>query len=493
MIRRLLLLLAPALLLACEKEDRIPPELTVSRDAVTLRCDAESTTTFTVPASGPWQLAATGEGFTADPTTGLAGESLVTITATQANGGRRRELGSVLLTLASGELTTPVAVEQAPAVAQQTVLMYFPWSGNLTSYFRQNIGDMERIVAREAPEECRLLVFFMSSATNAELFEIYSDDGRAVRLPVARYAALPEDDATEELPAFTTTDGIASILRTVRTTAPAQRYAMTIGCHGMGWLPASAASARTSAASEREYWEYATDGRPLTRWFGGTTARYQTDIETLAEGIASAGLTMEYILFDDCYMSSIEVAYALRKVARHLIGSTSEVMAIGFPYAEIGSHLLGEPDYAAICEAFYDFYISYEYPYGTIGVTNCAELETLASVMRRINRTHTFDMQQLDDLQRLDGYSPVRFFDLGDYVRHLCTDAALLTEFEEQLERTVPEDFRRHTPMYYSMTNGENPIYTYSGITTSDPSISSFTIEAKRSTEWWLETHADDD
>ena len=35
---------------------------------------------------------------------------------------------------------------------------------------------------------------------------------------------------------------------------------------------------------------------------------------------------MEYILFDDCYMSSIEVAYELKDVTKYLIGSTSEMM-----------------------------------------------------------------------------------------------------------------------------------------------------------------------
>ena len=64
---------------------------------------------------------------------------------------------------------------------------------------------------------------------------------------------------------------------------------------------------------------------------------------------------MEYILFDDCYMSSIEVAYELKDVADYLIASTCEVMAYGMPYATMGKHLLGTPDYRAICDDFYDF------------------------------------------------------------------------------------------------------------------------------------------
>ena len=53
---------------------------------------------------------------------------------------------------------------------------------------------------------------------------------------------------------------------------------------------------------------------------------------------------MDYILFDDCYMSSVEVAHALRHVTDYLIGSTSEIMAYGFPYALAGKHMLGAVD-----------------------------------------------------------------------------------------------------------------------------------------------------
>ena len=187
--------------------------------------------------------------------------------------------------------------------------------------------------------------------------------------------------------------------------------------------------------------------------------------------------------------ASVEVAYALRDVADHLVASTSEVMAAGFPYAHVGPHLVGQTDFEGIAQAFYDFYMAYPYPYGTVSTIVCSELDALASVMARINARFAFDSANLSALQRLDGYSPVRFFDMGDYVRQLCSDPALLGEFETQLERAVPAAFRRHTPAFYSMTNGVNPIRTFSGITTSDPSVSSLTVSAKLDTEWWQATH----
>ena len=54
---------------------------------------------------------------------------------------------------------------------------------------------------------------------------------------------------------------------------------------------------------------------------------------------------MEYILFDDCYMSTVEVAYDLKNVTSHLIASTSEIMAYGMPYDKIGQYLIENIDY----------------------------------------------------------------------------------------------------------------------------------------------------
>ena len=92
---------------------------------------------------------------------------------------------------------------------------------------------------------------------------------------------------------------------------------------------------RDSLFRMKKHWEY--QEQPLTRYFGELTREFQTDVGTLARGIVGAGVKMEYILFDDCYMSSVEVAYELKEATRFLIASTSEMMAYGMPYATVGS------------------------------------------------------------------------------------------------------------------------------------------------------------
>ena len=229
----------------------------------------------------------------------------------------------------------------------------------------------------------------------------------------------------------------------------------------------------------------------LTRYFGGTTSEYQTDISTLSEAIKECGVKMEYILFDDCYMSSIEVAYELKDVTDYLIASTCEVMAYGMPYSTMGRHLLGSPDYKAVCEDFYEFYSNYSaMPCGTLSVTDLSHIDDMAAVMKRINESCVFDEDQLGKIQNLDGYSPTIFYDFGDYVKVLVeqngTPQELAAEFETQLKHLIP--YKTNTERFFTASRGPLKLNRYSGITTSDPSISHRAME-KTKTKWYAATH----
>ncbi len=217
---------------------------------------------------------------------------------------------------------------------------------------------MEACVSKKGLEHERIIVFMSTSTTEATMFEIIYSKGKCERKTLKKYGN----------PRFTTVEGITGILNDVQEFAPAPVYAMIIGSHGMGWLPADGTQAR-SLFRMKKYWEY--QKQPMTRYFGGLTREFQTDVSTLARVITGAGIKMEYILFDDCYMSSVEVAYELKEATRFLIASTSEMMAYGMPYATVGEFLLGSPDYGSLCEGFYDFYSTYEImPCGTLAVTD---------------------------------------------------------------------------------------------------------------------------
>ncbi|MDE6693302.1 MAG: Clostripain family protein [Muribaculaceae bacterium] len=360
---------------------------------------------------------------------------------------------------------------------EKTLFMYLPWSSNLTGYFYQNIADMESCIEKMGGlSDERVVVFISTSSTEASLFEIVCEDGKCQRLDIKSYS----------YPAFTTEAGITGILDDVISYAPAKRYSMIIGCHGMGWLPVSAS--RASRSGEKFHWDY-TD-MALTRYFGGTSWEFQTDISTLSSAIENAGVRMEYILFDDCYMSSIEVAYELKDVTDYLIASTCEVMAYGMPYATMGRHLLGHPDYKAVCDDFHDFYSNYSVPCGTLSVTDMSCMDDMANLMRQINCSCSFDDRQLGQLQNLDGYTPTIFYDFGDYINLLLEQngapESIEYEFDMLLSRLVP--YKTNTEQFFTATRGPLKINSYSGITTSDPSVSRRAAD-KNKTKWYKATH----
>ena len=152
----------------------------------------------------------------------------------------------------------------------------------------------------------------------------------------------------------------------------------------------------------------------------------------------------------------------------------------GVPYAQVFQYLMGSPDYERFVNGFYNFYNNYHYPYGTMSVTDCNKIQDMADLMKRINSKYTLDTSLLNQIQP--------FYDYGDYVRHLCTDANLLAEFEAELKELVP--FAKATEYVYCVAPVETRlrIRNFSGLSISDPSENSL-AESKTSTSWYLATH----
>lgn len=358
----------------------------------------------------------------------------------------------------------------------KTVFVYMPYSNNLTEEFKTNLSDFESAINQIGGlTGRRVIVFFANSKSSANMFEIIYNAGKCSRDTLKAYTAI---DCTQE-------SGLASIIADIKSFAPAEKYSMIIGGHGMGWLPVGTSPSRT-ADQMKYHWDNANGLK--TRFFGGTSAETQTEISTLVNSLRNNGVKTDYIMFDDCYMSSLEVAYELREVTDYLIACPTEIMAYGMPYEKLGKYLLSDnPDYEAICNTFYDFYSTYKYPYGTIAVTNCSQLDKLAELMKTANGLYTLDESSSSEIQRMDGYTPVLFYDYGDFVKKLCAnDSGFMTQFNSLLNDAVP--YKAHTEEYYSTWIEAVPINAYSGITTSEPSTNACASSYKN-TSWYKATH----
>ena len=378
----------------------------------------------------------------------------------------------------------------------QTVFMFFPWSNSLLSDFRRTVEDMQTVVAQRSMKDERIMVFMATSEREAVLFELKKQNGRCLTDTLRRYSDRP----------FTSRQWLTSLFSEVMTLAPASRYGMVVGCHGLAWVPVQGQrNARKRLGSQERIDEednlykkeridkegddlmhFEVQGPVTTRFIGGTYPETQIETTDLANAMANAGFHTEYILFDACYMSSVEVAYELKDVTHYLIASPTEVLSYGFPYITMGKHLLGTPNYKGIADSFISFYSSYNLPYGTVAVTDCTQLDALAAIAQQINAA---DAEQLvpNGVQIMDGYSPTLFYDLGHLMSLKDAGTVLTAAFAEQLEKTVP--YKGHTGQYFTtLKDAPVDIKHYSGLNTSQGSLNHM-ADRLSETAWYKATN----
>lgn len=350
-----------------------------------------------------------------------------------------------------------------------TVFVYMPWAGvansksgnTLLSFFHQNIRDIESAIkSGNGNTDTRTIVLLSDSASGSRLFEI-NDDGTETTL--ANYTTGVRTSAEE----------IKSLLNTVAEYFPTPTYSIIVGAHGSGWLPAGSAPQNARRA------------------FGGVGRATQTEISTLADAIVQSNIgKMQYVCFDDCYMANIETVYALRNATHWLVGSTSEVMQAGLPYASIWKYMSAtNVDYSGIVTGFGDFYSHYSSPYGALSAIDCSKADRMATLMKAFNAKYASQDYNLSDIQALDGYESHVFYDMGDYINNVCeNDTADNRELYKELEDIVPYKFT--TPSLYTEFGFQSFIVrAFSGIAISDPSRNSVATASKEATEWWKATH----
>lgn len=407
---------------------------------------------------------------------------------------KRTDLIIILFIAAIGMLTACHSDDEEKkdeSPARQTILMYFPWADDTKMYSacQKNITAMKTAVEyNRGLNGKKLLALVAETANRAVLIDIKYENGKCKNDTVKRYSSLQPTN-------FTSTEGLTSFFKDAKTVAPATKYALTIGCHGMGWLPVEGG---TQSARAKQQSPTPSTMRPDgiyidedidTRYFGSLkkSPQFQTEISTLKTALANAFGHLDFLVFDDCYMQDIEVAYELKDVTDYIIASTCEVMMEGIPYATVGKDLL-EDNYGGVVDGFYSFYNSYRYPYGTLSVLKTSELENTARLMKTINSLHSFDTSKMSQVQTFDLEEKSVFMDMGSYVRLLCQDDQnQYNQITEQMNRLIPN--KAHTDYgYVAKFKSSFKIEEFSGVSISDPSLSA-DASSKETTSWWKATH----
>ncbi|MDR2815234.1 MAG: clostripain [Proteiniphilum sp.] len=310
--------------------------------------------------------------------------------------------------------------EPAPApLPGRTLLVYMAADNNLSSYSYDNIKDMVVGAEGDNLNNGNLLVYHDSSSEAPRLLQIKKGLGGVTEEVLLR---------TYEDRNSVSIEVMRSVLDEVfhNEAYKAESYALLLWSHGTAWLPS--------------------DFKNYLRAYGQDKSHIM-EINELKEALQ--GYKFDYIIFDDCYMANIEVAYTLRDKANYILASPTEVLADGLPYRYIIKHLFSdEPIPEALTKAGERFYTYYEnqeagslYPKSaSISLVKTQKLGALVAVCREIvsggeEAIFAIPIENIQLIEHL-GYSNHALYDFADFIKQLAS-AEQYSRFENALKEVI--------------------------------------------------------
>ena len=252
---------------------------------------------------------------------------------------------------------------------------------------------------------------------------------------------------------------VTEVLNLVRERFPASGYGAVFSSHATGWLPEGYFNNPKSYEGNDRSGGGSSWGSSRLRTFGQEyfdKGKMFEEIE-LHDLAAAIPYRLDYILFDACLMSTVEVAWALKDVSSFLAVSPCEIPAAGFDYSSLAEHLLKSeiPDLKAVCEAYFARYENDSVYGATISMIDCNALPELAEVCRPLFDRYRSAIRNLDGSKvqvydrQMGGKYYYAFFDLKDLLREAGASASELSTLQAALDRVLV--YEAHTSRFINV------------------------------------------
>lgn len=359
-----------------------------------------------------------------------------------------------LCILLSASLFAACQKEQPKIQADRTVIVYLCADNNLSSETLGKIGALMKGMNHVDAARNNLIVYADSRSEMPKLWKITASDRTLLKEYTEQNSASP--------------DNFSAVLSRVAADFPAAGYGLICFSHASGWLPQGALAnplgfAHSSASS------WATESK-LTRTVFDDNGS-ETDIDEFAAAIPDfGGKKLDFIIFEACYMASVEVAWSLRNNTRHIVASSAEMLSDGLAgiYPDRLSDLFApEPDLRGFCESYFDHWNSKSGTFrsATISLINTTGMENLARVVSDIASGDPFWAAAVDlnGVQHFNRNAHHLFFDLGDIIERTASGPQL-SAFNDALKGVV--EYEASTPHFMSGSGNSFSIHSHSGLTT---------------------------
>lgn len=358
-----------------------------------------------------------------------------------------------------------------PQSFSRTVLMYLACDGNGLQWYADS--DLDNLVRGYIPirtdKDEAMLIFYDDGSDHPALHRYYvTGEGIVYKELVKLY----ESDFNSA-----NADNLKRVLDDVEYFFPSEHRGLILWSHGTGWLPPG-------------YYANPREAKSVSKSFA-QEAGCEMDIRDLANALTRH---YEFILFDSCLMSTVEVAYQLRNKTDYVIASCAEILVDGFPYGVIGQDFFydhtakGPAALKDICKQFFDLYDAQSgvSRTATVSLVDCSKLEELAAVSRKIFAAHKADMPLVRPSAVQHYYTGDKpwFYDLTDYVKQFASESEF-AEFTAAMDRTVICKYATEWIL------GVVRVRTHSGLSTYIPIQNSTYLNSYYKTlDWTIDTGA---
>lgn len=366
-----------------------------------------------------------------------------------------------------------------PVDGKRTVLVYMAADNSINPLASFTDGDLEELKAGMASidntSDMHLLVYIDTGFPR--LIEIENKGGTVVETIVKEYEDRNSCGVAETQEVFNDVFG--------NSLYKAESYGLIYWSHGEGWIPTPL---------------------PSTRWIGNdkTGGGHYMNIEDLKSVLQNAP-HFDFIMFDACFMQSVEVAYELRDCCDYYIGFPAENPGPGAAYDRMFPFIFQK---GAAVEMAIGTFAAYDEIYtGKIGsnsnwtmgtaidVLKSSELENLAAATanalsgvtadREVLRSSVFDYDQ----RKVGSSYYVGYYDFVEMMEKTCCgDEVVLDEWKQAYD--AASVCWKKTPMIYSMSVGMFSMKRANGVSHYIPSTATSAAAqaanaAYRSTSWY--------
>lgn len=353
---------------------------------------------------------------------------------------------------------------------KRTVLVYIAADNNLAHFALDDMDEMKEGLL-QVNGELKLLVY-VDTGSSARLVELKKESRNVVENVVREYGDR-NSTGTEET---------REVFRDVFSNPAfaAESYGLIYWSHADGWAP---------YGSTRQ-----------TRWIGQDTGDgdYRMNISDFVSILKEAP-HFSFIMFDACFMSSVEVAYELRSYTDYYIGSPTENPGPGAPYDLITPLMAGENAAVDMASAYFEHYnakynggINISNKNWTGGTSICvmrtSALKQLASVTAQVLPETLADNERLSatvfdyDQRPPSSTYYIGYFDFKQLVQALADETSLV-EWEHAFDEVIA--FWKTTDKNYSQVAHMFSMEGTNGITHYIPNSNDTYALAYRSTAWY--------